>query len=75
MCNANEENRQDRPDTSEVQSKERQGEETLIRTLDLPAGKDYVWFADCNVVALGRHLDVAGRERALAQALGRYAQA
>lgn len=42
-------------------------EETLIVTVDLPSGRDWAWFADCNTVGLGAHLDAAGRERALTE--------
>ena len=40
-------------------------EQTLIKTLDLPCGQDWAWYADANIVGLGRHLDAEGRERAL----------
>ena len=40
-------------------------EKTLIKTLDLPLGQDWEWFGDANIVGLSRHLDAAGRERAL----------
>lgn len=40
-------------------------EETVIHILDLPAGQDWVWFADGNIIGLSRRLDEAGREAAL----------
>lgn len=41
--------------------------EPTIVTMPLPHGRDYLWYADLNVVALAPHLDTAGRERALYQ--------
>lgn len=40
------------------------GEDTIIRTLDLPEGQDYAWYPDLNVVALSSRLDCEGRLRA-----------
>lgn len=42
-------------------------EETIIRTLDLPAGRDWVWFADVNCIGLSSRLDCEGRQRAVAE--------
>ena len=42
-------------------------EDTLIKTMPLPHGRDWEWFADANVVALAPHLDVAEREQALSE--------
>lgn len=33
--------------------------------MPLPHGRDWLWFADLNIVALAPHLDDIGRERAL----------
>lgn len=40
-------------------------EETIIKILDLPEGKDCVWYGDANVLALSSRLDQAGRDRVL----------
>lgn len=40
-------------------------EETVFRTIDLPPGRDWVWFPDLNVVGLRRGLDLAGKLRAI----------
>jgi hypothetical protein len=45
-----------------------EGEQTIVRILDLPEGTDYVVFQDANVVALASRLDEAGRRRALTDA-------
>jgi hypothetical protein len=39
--------------------------EPKIVTMPLPHGRDWLWYADLNLVALAPHLDDAGRERAL----------
>jgi hypothetical protein len=41
------------------------GDETIVRTMDLPDGQDSVIFADCNLVGLSSRLDDAGRQRVL----------
>ena len=43
------------------------GEKTLIKTMELPAGRDWEWFGDANVVVLAAHLDEEGRQRALTE--------
>lgn len=45
-----------------------QPDETIVYTMDLPVGQDFVVFTDCNVVGLSSRLDDAGRERALTEA-------
>jgi hypothetical protein len=40
-------------------------EQTVFTTMDLPEGKDWEWFSDCNVVALSRRLDCNGKIRAV----------
>lgn len=42
-------------------------EETVFVPLDLPddLGRDWEWYADLNIVALRRGLDVEGRMRAV----------
>ena len=40
-------------------------EDTLIKTLPLPNGRDWEWYADANVIVLAPHLCPAERERAL----------
>lgn len=42
-------------------------EDTLVKTLDLPPGQDWAWFADANIVGLAPHLTPEGRERALSE--------
>lgn len=42
-------------------------EKTYVRILDLPEGRDWVWFSDANMIGLSRRLDAAGRERALVE--------
>jgi hypothetical protein len=42
-------------------------EKTVVRTMELPNGRDWLWFADLNVVGLAPHLDAAGVERAYAE--------
>lgn len=42
-------------------------EDTLIKTMRLPHGRLWEWFADLNVVALCPSLDAAGREWALSE--------
>ena len=39
-------------------------EETVFRTINLPDGKDWAYYADLNVLAFGSHLDCAGKLRA-----------
>lgn len=41
------------------------GEDTVIRTVELPEGLDYVWYGDANVLAFSSRLDCAGRMRAV----------
>jgi hypothetical protein len=43
-------------------------EATLIKTLDLPFGQEFVIYADANILALSPRLDREGRERALDEA-------
>jgi hypothetical protein len=40
-------------------------EETLIKTMELPNGQTWAWYADANIVALSPELDEAGREAAI----------
>ena len=40
-------------------------EETIIKVMPLPAGREWVWFGDLNCVALSDRLDEAGRMVAL----------
>lgn len=40
---------------------------TIVRTVRLPAGKDFHWFNDLNLLALSDRLDAAGRRRAVDQ--------
>ena len=42
-------------------------EHTLIKTMPLPQGRDWEWFADANIVVLAPHLCEEGRERALTE--------
>lgn len=42
-------------------------EKTVVKTIELPDGRDWLWYADANVVALAPHLDDEGRERALSE--------
>lgn len=49
-------------------SKAEADEQTIVRTLDLPEGQDYVLYRDMNIVAVSSRLDEAGRERALTEA-------
>ena len=42
-------------------------EETLIKTMPLPQGRDWEWFADANVIALSPDLCPAKREAALSE--------
>lgn len=42
-------------------------EDTIIKTLELPHGEEWAWFADANLVVLSPRLDAAGRERALTE--------
>lgn len=42
-------------------------EKTVIKTLELPYGQDWLWYPDANVVVLAPHLDACGRERALSE--------
>lgn len=51
-----------------VASKAQTDEQSIVRTLDLPDGQDYVLYRDMNVVAVSSRLDEAGRERALTEA-------
>lgn len=37
----------------------------MIVTMDLPEGREYVWFGDLNVVGLSSSLDCDGRQRAI----------
>lgn len=39
--------------------------EPKIVTMPLPHGRDWLWYADLNIVALAPHLDDAGRDRAI----------
>ena len=45
-------------------------EKTVIVTVNLPPGQNWVWFADCNMVGLAPHLDADGRWQALTEAHG-----
>jgi hypothetical protein len=38
---------------------------TIVQTMDLPPGKDYLVLDDVGVVALSSHLDEQGRQRVL----------
>lgn len=40
-------------------------EPTIIKVMDLPAGRDYYWHSDANVIVLASRLDQAGRLAAL----------
>jgi hypothetical protein len=40
-------------------------EDTLVKTMELPYGQDWAWFADANVVVLSPHLCDVQRDRAL----------
>lgn len=40
-------------------------EETIIKTMDLPEGDDWVLYPDLNVIVLASRLDCAGRVRAI----------
>jgi hypothetical protein len=40
-------------------------EDTIVVHLDLPYGRQWVWFGDLNTLALARDLDADGRARAL----------
>jgi hypothetical protein len=40
-------------------------EETLVKTMELPDGRDWEWYGDLNVVVLAPHLCPARREVAL----------
>lgn len=42
-------------------------EDTLIKTMPLPHGRDWEWYADANVVVLAPHLCPEERERALSE--------
>ena len=42
-------------------------EDTLIKTMPLPQGRDWEWFADANIVVLAPHLCPAQREQALTE--------
>lgn len=42
-------------------------EDTLVKTMPLPHGQTWAWFADANVVALSPCLSVEGRELALTE--------
>lgn len=43
-------------------------EDTDIRTIPLPYGRDWQWFAEANVLCLAPHLSPEGRERAIIRA-------
>lgn len=40
-------------------------EDTIIKYMDLPPGRDYFWHADSNVLVLSSRLDAAGKLTAL----------
>lgn len=40
-------------------------EKTLLRTMVLPAGQDWVWYPDLNMVGLSDRLDEQGRREAV----------
>ena len=40
-------------------------EQTVQMILDLPAGQDWRWLPDCNIIVLSARLDEAGRQRAI----------
>lgn len=42
-------------------------EETIVRTMALPYGQDWLWIGDANVVVLASHLCPEGRDRALCE--------
>jgi hypothetical protein len=42
-------------------------EDTLVKTLALPFGEKWAWYADANVIVLSPCLDQAGREAALCE--------
>lgn len=42
-------------------------EETVFRTINLPAGQDWAYYSDVNVLAFGSHLDCEGKMRAFAE--------
>lgn len=48
-------------------------EKTLVKTMELPAGQDWEWFSDANIIAVSSHLDLCGRARAMAEAV-RFSQ-
>lgn len=43
-------------------------EHTIVKTLDLPLGQPWAWYADANVVGLARGLSQQQREDALTEA-------
>lgn len=47
-------------------------EKTVVHTLDLPEGTDWVWFSDANMVGLSRRLDEEGRQRALRELCAKW---
>lgn len=42
-------------------------EDTLVKTMPLPYGQEWLWIADANMVILSPCLDEVGRERALCE--------
>lgn len=42
-------------------------EKTIIHTMELPYGQEWLWYPEANMVALSPCLDAAGRERALSE--------
>lgn len=40
--------------------------------VDIPIEPGYAWLEDTNTIALSRHLDAAGRQRALEQLQGEW---
>lgn len=42
-------------------------EKTIIKTLELPFGQEWLWYPDANVVVLSPCLDEQGRQRALSE--------
>lgn len=43
-------------------------EDTIIKTLDLPEGREWAWFADANILCLSPALCPEGRMRAVREA-------
>lgn len=43
-------------------------------TMPLPHGRDFLWFADLNILALAPHLDDTGRQNAVHQAAAEWSR-